>query len=83
MNTQACLSLSRFSDLPTAQPASGACEVRLRTSCVVEYAVRSDPEWKEDSGPSGGTTHEAGTVLLSVYVPHCMLNPDQVRIVEI
>jgi hypothetical protein len=38
-NPQSCLSLSRFSDLPTAQPASGAREVRLRTSCVVEYAI--------------------------------------------
>jgi len=39
MNSQACLSLSRFSDLPTAQLASGAPEVRLRTNCAVEYTL--------------------------------------------
>ena len=43
MNSQACLSLSRFSDLPNAQLACGAPEVRLRTSCAVEYAVSPDP----------------------------------------
>jgi hypothetical protein len=43
MNPQACLSLSRFSDLPTAQLASGAPEVSLRTSCAVEYAVSPNP----------------------------------------
>ncbi len=83
MNTPPCLALSRFSDLQTVQPDSGAREVRLRTSCVVEYAVRPAPERNGESPPAGGTCHEAGMVLLSVYVPHCMLNPDQVRIVEI
>jgi hypothetical protein len=39
MNSQACLSLSRFSDLPSAQLASGAPEVRLRTNCAVEYTL--------------------------------------------
>ncbi len=83
MNTSPCLALSRSSELQTLQPASGGREVRLRTSCVVEYAVRLAPERDGDSSPAGGTDHGEGRVLLSVYVPHCMLNPDQVRIVEV
>lgn len=76
-SSQCALSAPRHT---TPQP-----EVRLRTHCKVEYTVQASVRNKMDGASEGDSpgdeVHEV--VMLSIFVPRCSLNPNQVRIVEV
>ena len=88
MNTSTCPPSSQSSSLcalSAPHRVSLPPEVRLRTQCKVEYTVQASVRNKmggaSDGDSSGDEEHEV--VLLSIYVPRCSLNPNQVRIVEV
>lgn len=60
-------------------------DVQLRTHGMVEYTVQSVVR-RSMGGATRGDFPEIGEremVLLSIYVPRCSLNPNQVRIVKV
>ena len=60
-------------------------EVRLRTQCKVEYTVQASVRNKMGGAAEGDSPgdEEQEVVMLSIFVPRCSLNPNQVRIVVI
>jgi hypothetical protein len=56
-------------------------EVRLRTQCKVEYTIQASVRNRMGGASDGDEEREV--VILSIFVPRCMLNPTQVRIVEV
>ena len=56
-------------------------EVLLRSACVVEYTVTPHPSEEPPDAREG--TESPDDVLLTVYVRRCLLNPTQVRIIEV
>ena len=88
MNTPTCSLLSPSASqcaLSAPRQTTPKPEVRLRTQCKVEYTVQASVRNKmggaSDGDSPGDEEHEV--VLLSIYVPRCSLNPNQVRIVEV
>ena len=80
MITTAPLCRSDQFDRITRRDPGPSAEVLLRSACVVEYTVKPHAS---DAPESGDVAESPDEVLLTVYVRRCLLNPTQVRIVEV
>lgn len=84
MNTSTCSLPSLSSSLcalSAPRQVTPPPEVQLRTHCRVEYTVQARVQNRVGGEP--GEAEEPEVVLLSIFVPRCSLNPNQVRIVEV
>ncbi len=88
MNTSTCSfppQPSSLCALSAPRQTAPQPEVRLRTQCKVEYTVQASVRHRMGGASDGDTPgdEEHEVVILSIFVPRCSLNPNQVRIVEV